>query len=249
MLVEVHRLTKVFRNFTAVSDVSFSIREGEILGLLGPNGAGKSTIIHTMLGLISPTAGEIRIFGLSLATHRSEILERVNFSSPYVSFPPRLTVYENLNVFAHLYALRDPAAKISELMRRFSIEHLRDKPMTRLSSGEGVCVGLCKAFMNEPKLLLLDEPTAHLDPRASLRVKEALLELRDRGTTTILYTSHNMAEAEQMCGRVVFLNRGRVLAIGSPIEVTQAILREERVAPALEEVFLKLGEGRGDEAA
>ncbi|HUO06464.1 MAG TPA: ABC transporter ATP-binding protein [Candidatus Binataceae bacterium] len=249
MLVEVDHLTKTFRNFTAVNDVSFSIREGEILGLLGPNGAGKSTIIHTLLGLIAPTAGEIRIFGMPLSTHRAEILQQLNFTSPYVSFPPRLTVYENLNVFALMYGVPDRPAKIAELLRKFSIERLSGKPVTRLSSGEGVCVGLCKAFLNDPKLLLLDEPTAHLDPRAARRVKEVLLDLRDRCGTTILYTSHNMAEAERMCERIVFLDRGRVIAAGSPIEVTHAILREERATPALEEVFIRVGEGDGDAAA
>ena len=204
MLVEVQHLTKVFRNFKVVNDVSFSIREGEILGLLGPNGAGKSTIIHAMVGLISPTAGEIQMFGMCLETHRAEILQRVNFTSPYVSFPPRLTVYENLNVFAHLYGVSDRAAKIMELLRKFAIAHLRDQPMARLSSGEGVRVGLCKAFLNDPQLLLLDEPTAHLDPRAARQVKEVLLDLRTRCGTTILYTSHNMAEAERMCARIVF---------------------------------------------
>jgi len=240
MLVEVEHLTKTFDEFTAVDDVSFSIRAGEIVGLLGPNGAGKTTTIHMVLGLIAPTSGEIRIFGKRLDEHREEILESVNFTSPYVAFPYRLTVLENLAVFARMYNLADPPRRIAELLGLFGIAHLRDKPISRLSSGENTRVGLCKALMNHPRLLLLDEPTAYLDPEIAFVVKEVLLAAQRERGTTILYTSHNMAEVERMCTRLIFMHRGRVIAEGSPIEVTQAILREERAQPALEEVFLRV---------
>jgi len=243
MLVQVEHLTKTFDGFKAVDDVSFSIRRGEILGLLGPNGAGKTTTIQMVLGLITPSAGEIRIFGKNLATHREEILERTNFTCPYVSFPFRLTVLENLTVFARLYAVAEPRRKIGDLMRRFSVEHLKDKPISRLSSGENTRVGLCKAFMNDPDLLLLDEPTAYLDPETAWQVKETLLAARSSNGMTILYTSHNMAEVEKMCDRIVFLHHGKVLVVGSPIEITQAILKEERDEPALEEVFMRVVRG------
>jgi len=244
MLVEIENLTKTFGEFRAVDDVSFGVDRGEIIGMLGPNGAGKTTTIHMILGLITPTSGRISIFGQSMATHRGEILERMNFTSPYVAFPFRLTVLENLMVFARIYNLKKPRARIDELLERFAITKLRDKAIARLSSGENTRVGLCKAFMNDPELLLLDEPTAYLDPEIAWQVKNALLEAQREKGTTILYTSHNMDEVERMCKRIVFLHHGKMIAAGSPIEITQAILEEEREEPALEEVFMRLVKGK-----
>jgi ABC-2 type transport system ATP-binding protein len=249
MLIEIDHLTKRFGKFVAVDDVSFEVRPGEIVGLLGPNGAGKTTTIHMILGLISPSAGEVRIFGQPFDAHRQEILEQMNFTSPYVAFPGRLTVFENLKVFARMYNVRDPRAKIAELAKLFGIEDLLRKPFSRLSSGETTRVGLCKAFMNEPKLLLLDEPTAYLDPQIAAHVKGILLEMQRERGTTILYTSHNMAEVEKMCSRIVFMSHGRIIASGSPIEVTQTILKEDRDEPALEEVFLHVARRQTNEAA
>ena len=241
--VDVQHLSKTFGDFAAVKDVSFSIGRGEIVGLLGPNGAGKTTTIHMILGLIAPTSGEIRIFGKSMHDSRAEILEEVNFSSPYVAFPYRLTVMENLRVFARLYNVVDPEGTIANLLRMLDVTQLASKPISKLSSGENTRVGLCKALMNNPRLLLLDEPTAYLDPEVALQVKQALLAAqRDRGMT-ILYTSHNMAEVETMCNRIVFLHHGTVVAAGTPREITRAILREEREEPALEEVFLRVVKG------
>ncbi|HTD15701.1 MAG TPA: ABC transporter ATP-binding protein [Chthoniobacterales bacterium] len=248
-LVEVQHLTKLFGNFKAVDDVSFFVRASEIVGLLGPSGAGKTTTIHMMLGLISPTAGSVRIFGKRLEENREQILQKVSFTAPYVLFPTRLTVFENLLVFARLYRVNHPSSKIRELLRMFAIEHLKNKPVSRLSSGENTRVGLCKAFMSDPKLLLMDEPTAYLDPQLALHVKEILLNMQYRSGTTILYTSHNMAEVEEMCSRIIFLNRGRVLATGTPIEVTQTILKENRTEPALREVFLHLARRQPNEVA
>jgi len=240
MLVEVKNLTKTFDDFTAVNDISFSIPEREIIGLLGPNGAGKTTTIQMILGLITPSAGSIRIFGHELASHRDEILQRTNFTSPYVAFPYRLTVLENLKVFARMYGVAQPRRRIDELLEMFGITKLRDKPIARLSSGENTRVGLCKALMNDPELLLLDEPTAYLDPEIAADVKTILLRAQRERGMTILYTSHNMVEVEVMCSRLIFLHHGRVIADGSPISVTQAILKEERAEPALEEVFLRI---------
>ncbi len=244
MLVEIENLTKTFGDFRAVDDVCFSIERGEIIGLLGPNGAGKTTTIHMILGLITPTSGRINIFGKSMETHREEILEQTNFTSPYTAFPYRLTVLENLKVFARIYNLARPRERIDELLERFGITKLRDKAIARLSSGENTRVGLCKAFMNDPRLLLLDEPTAYLDPEIAWQVKNALLEAQRERGTTILYTSHNMDEVERMCSRIIFLHHGKVIAAGSPIEITQAILEEEREEPALEEVFLRVVKGK-----
>jgi ABC-2 type transport system ATP-binding protein len=248
MLVTVERLTKTYGNFKAVDDVSFVVQAGEIAGLVGPNGAGKTTIIHMMLGLIAPDAGGVSLFGKSLEADREQILQRLNFTSPYMAFPARLTVFENLKVFAKIYNVRDPAAKIVELLERFGIGRLKNKPISRLSSGETTRVGLCKAFLNDPELLLLDEPTAYLDHQAALQVREILLDLQRTYGTTVLYTSHNMHEVQRMCTRIIFLSHGRIVTTGTPIEVTRKILKEDRDAPALDEVFIRIAGRQPDEA-
>lgn len=247
MLLAVEHLTKVFGKFRAVDNISFAIDEGEIVGLVGPNGAGKTTTIHMLLGLISPTSGSISLFGKRFEKHREEILAKLNFTSPYMALPGRLTVWENLKVFAQIYHVCNPAAKIDSLLERFGILHLKNKPVARLSSGESTRVGLCKAFLNDPDLLLFDEPTAYLDPQAALQVRRILLELQSRRATTILITSHNMRDVQQMCGRIVFLNRGRVMAVGTPIEVTRQVLKEDRDIPALDEVFIRIAQSHFDE--
>jgi ABC-2 type transport system ATP-binding protein len=240
MLVTIERLTKTYGNFKAVDEVSFVVEAGEIAGLVGPNGAGKTTIIHVMLGLISPNAGTVRLFGTSLDTNREQILQRLNFTSPYMAFPARLTVLGNLTVFARIYKVHDPLTKIVELLERFGIEPLKNTPISRLSSGETTRVGLCKAFLNNPELLLLDEPTAYLDLQAALQMRDVLLDLQRIYGTTILYTSHNMLEVQRICDRIIFLNQGRVIATGTPIEVTRDVLKEERDTPALDEVFIRI---------
>ncbi|MBV8358900.1 MAG: ABC transporter ATP-binding protein [Deltaproteobacteria bacterium] len=247
MLVAVEHLTKFFGKFKAVDDVSFCISEGEIVGLVGPNGAGKSTTIHMLLGLISPTYGHISLFGKCFEDHREEILQQLNFTSPYMAMPGRLTVYENLKVFARIYGVRNATAKISELLESFGITQLKYKPVARLSSGESTRVGLCKAFLNDARLLLFDEPTAYLDPQAAMQVREILLELQARSATTILITSHNMRDVQRMCGRIAFLSHGRLVASGTPIEVTRKVLKEDRQAPALDEVFLTIAKNQPDE--
>jgi ABC-2 type transport system ATP-binding protein len=248
MLVTVEGLTKTYGNFKAVDHVSFAVQKGEIAGLVGPNGAGKTTIIHIMLGLISPNAGVVRLFGKSLDTDREHILQRLNFTTPYMAFPVRLTVLENLTVFARIYRVHEPKAKISGLLERFGIGHLKNKPISRLSSGETTRVGLCKAFLNNPEMLLLDEPTAYLDLQAALQVRDTLLDLQRSCGTTILYTSHNMHEVQRICDRIIFLSHGRMIATGTPIEVTRKVLKEDRDAPALDEVFIRIAERQLDEA-
>jgi ABC-2 type transport system ATP-binding protein len=237
-LVSVEHLHKSFCKVRALDDLSFEVKEGEIVGLVGPNGAGKTTAIHVILGLISPDRGRVTLFGDTLDANREQILARLNFTSPYMAFPARLSVRENLDIFARLYNLREAKKRISYLLERFGMAHLRDTPIARLSSGETTRVGLCKAFLNDPDLLLLDEPTTYLDPQAALQVKEALRELQRDRIRTILFTSHDMREVQQTCQQVIFLNRGRVIASGNPIEVTRALLREHREAPALDEAFI-----------
>jgi ABC-2 type transport system ATP-binding protein len=248
MIVTVQHLTKTYGNFKAIDDVSFVVQTGEIAGLVGPNGAGKTTIIHIMLGLISPNAGTVRLFGKSLDTDREQILQKLNFTTPYMAFPARLTVLENLTVFARLYDVRSPAAKIKELLERFGIGRLKNKPISRLSSGETTRVGLCKAFLNQPQLLLLDEPTAYLDLQATLQVRDVLLDLQRSCGTTIVYTSHNMHEVQRMCDRIIFLSHGKIMATGTPIEVTRHILKENREVPALDEAFIRIARRQPDEA-
>jgi ABC-2 type transport system ATP-binding protein len=247
MLVEVTHLTRTFGKFKAVDDASFSVGAGEIVGLIGPNGAGKTTTVHMLLGLISPSSGTIRLFEKSLDKDREQILQRVNFTSPYVGFPPLLTVLENLLVFARIYNVANPSPRIMELLESFDIARVKNKQISLLSSGEHTRVALCKAFLNNPELLLLDEPTAHLDPQSALQVREVLLDLQQRFGTTILITSHNMREVQRVCSRIFFLSHGRVVASGTPLEVTQQILKEQREAPALDEVFIRIARRRRDE--
>jgi ABC-2 type transport system ATP-binding protein len=239
-IVKVEHLTKTFGTFTAVADVSFTIPHGEIVGLVGPNGAGKSTIVHLLLGLIAPTAGRVSLFGKQLRDDREKLLERLNFTSPYMAFPRRLTVAENLDIFARIYNVPDRPRRIAQLLERFGIAGLRNSPVSRLSSGETTRLGLCKAFLNAPELLLLDEPTAFLDPQAALEIRRLLIELQRMHGTTILYTSHNMREVQHVCDRLIFLNHGRIIASGTPLEVTRTILNERRDEPALEEAFIRV---------
>jgi len=234
-IVEVKNLTKRFGEFTAVDGISFDIQPGEILGLLGPNGAGKTTTIQMLLGLVTPTAGSIRMFGLDLATHREEILQQVNFSSTYISMPYSLTVEENLRVVAKLYGMADITRRIDEMLKKVEMEDLRTKVTRRLSSGQMTRLTLAKAFLTEPKVLLLDEPTASLDPDIAHKIRALLKEVRRSSGLSILYTSHNMKEMEEMSDRIIFLQKGKIVAQGTAQEITQRFGQRD-----LEDVFLKL---------
>jgi ABC-2 type transport system ATP-binding protein len=232
------RLRKAFGDFVAVDDVSFTIGRGEILGLLGPNGAGKTTTLQMLLGLITPTSGSIRIFGLDLARHREAILQRANFSSTYVSLPYTLSVRENLAVFGRLYGLKSLKPRIEAVLDLLHLQDLADRQTRELSSGQLTRLHLAKALLNEPELLFLDEPTASLDPDTADQIRQLLKRLRAERQLSILYTSHNMAEMEEMSDRVVFLSGGKVLATGTPQDL---IARFE--AQDLEELFLKIARG------
>jgi len=237
-LVEVQHLTKRFGAVTAVDDISFEIQPGEILGLLGPNGAGKTTTIQMLLGLITPTAGTIRMFGLELASHREQILQQVNFSSTYISLPYSLTVEENLWVVAKLYGLTDIPRRIDEVLKKVELEESRTKVTRRLSSGQLTRLTLAKAILTEPKILFLDEPTASLDPDIAHKVRALLREVRRTAGLSMLYTSHNMREMEEMSDRIIFLQRGKIVAQGTAKEITQRFGQRD-----LEDVFLKLARG------
>ncbi len=238
-IVRVSALTKVFQGrVTAVDGISFSIFRGEIVGLLGPNGAGKTTTLHILLGLITPTSGSVRIFGKDpFSRDREGILSRINFTSPYVSLPYSLTPRENLRVFARLYGVRDVEGRINELLAMFGLEDMADEPVRRLSSGQITRLGLAKALLNEPELLFLDEPTASLDPLMAERTRRLLKDINHTGGTTIFYTSHNMKEMEELCDRIIFLNRGRIVAEGSPGEILRRYGECE-----LERLFVRIAE-------
>ena len=234
-ITEVSKLTKRFGGITALDSLSFRICRGDILGLLGPNGAGKTTAIHCMLGLITPTSGSIRILGLDIGRHRRRILAQVNFSSAYTSLPSNLTVRENLVVFARLYGLRTARGKINSLLELFEIEETADQLTGSLSSGQLTRLNLCKAFLNDPEILFLDEPTASLDPDIAAKVRERLHDLQRERGLTMIYTSHNMQEVEQMCDRVIFLAKGRIVMQGSPAEIIKQSKRS-----SLEDLFISI---------
>ena len=234
-VVQVSQLTKRFGDFTAVDGVSFEIRPGEIVGLLGPNGAGKTTTIQMMLGLITPTAGSIRMFGLDLEEHREAIMHRINFSSTYISMPYSLTAEENLRVVAKLYGLTRVDQRIDGVVKQLEMEDFRSKLTRKLSSGQMTRLTLAKAILTEPEVLFLDEPTASLDPDIAHKIRMFLREVRRSSGLSILYTSHNMNEMEQMSDRIIFLQRGRIVAEGTSAEIVQRFGQAD-----LEEVFLRI---------
>ncbi len=234
-ILEVKSLKKRFGDSIAVDDISFDIQPGEILGLLGPNGAGKTTTIQMLLGLVTPTAGSIHMFGLDLATHREQILQQVNFSSTYISMPYSLTIEENLWVVAKLYGMTDIARRIDEVLKKVEMEDSRTKVTRRLSSGQMTRLALAKAILTEPKILFLDEPTASLDPDIAHKIRALLKDVRQSAGLSVLYTSHNMREMEEMSDRIIFLQKGKIVAQGTAQEITQRFGQRD-----LEEVFLKL---------
>ncbi len=219
--IEVKSLVKDFDGFKAVDELSFVAEEGKITGLLGPNGAGKTTTIQMLLDIITPTSGSISIFGKDFKDHREEILSKVNFSSPYVALPTNLTVLENLLTFARLYSVKKPKEKIDELADFFEIRHLLNKITASLSTGQLTRVNLTKAFINNPKLLLLDEATASLDPDIADKTRKVLKKMQLEKGVTILYTSHNMAEIEELCDKVIFMNKGKVREEGTVEELVK----------------------------
>jgi len=231
----VEELTKVFNGLTAVDHLNFSVYRGEIVGLLGANGAGKTTTIQMILGLIRPTSGRIEIFGRELQQHRIEILSRMNLSSTGVNLPMNLRVWQNLWVFAKLYEVRDARSRINDLLELLEIAHLRDAFTGQLSSGEQTRLNLCKALLNRPELLLLDEPTASLDPNIADKVRKLLRQLQREQGITMLYTSHNMRDVEEVCDRILFIHNGRLIAEGSP----QQVIEQFRTR-SLEEVFIRI---------
>lgn len=239
VVVEVNNLTKKFGSFTAVDDISFEIKEGEIVGLLGPNGAGKTTTIQMLLGLITPTGGRIEIFGKDLRKSREEILSLSNFSSTYTHLPWRLTVWENLYVAALLYDVEKPKEKVKKVIGMMDLEEFENTTIDKLSSGWITHVNLARTFINDPKLILLDEPTASLDPEGAFEIRREILSYRKTNNTTILWTSHNMAEVEEVCDRVIFLKEGKIIATDTPTGLSKTI-RFCRISMMVEKGLEKL---------
>ncbi len=222
-VVEIHNLTKSFPNIVAVDNISFSLRRGEILGLLGPNGAGKTTTLQMLLGVLTPTSGDISFFGKSLMHNREFILDRINFSSTYINLPWVLTVRENLNVLSHLYTIPDRKKRVEEVVDLFNLRDLLSQSIDSLSAGQVTRLNLAKAFLNKPQVLLLDEPTASLDPDVARYVRSFIMEQRRTWDLSIIFTSHNMAEVEEVCDRVIFINRGSVIADDTPQNLARTI--------------------------
>lgn len=224
-LVRARELTKTFNGRTAVDSINFDIHPGEIVGFLGPNGAGKTTTIRMLLNILNPTSGELRLFGHTFGRNRTDILMKMNASSGTLTLPGKLSTYENLRVFADMYGLRGASARIATLIKKFDLTDLQHRPVYSLSTGQQVRVSLAKAFLNRPRLLLLDEPTASLDPDVADRVRSFLTTVVKEEETTVFLTSHNMAEVEEVCTRVLFLNEGKIQAEGTPQELARRITR------------------------
>src|SRR3979411_144253 len=242
--IEGARLGKLYKTPRAVDDVSFRIARGSITGLLGGNGAGKTTTIAMIMGLVLPTSGSVQVLGRSMPGQSAHVLGRMNFESPYVDMPMRLTVRQNLTVFGRLYAVANLRERIEALAADLDLSECLDRPNGKLSAGQKTRVALAKALINQPELLLLDEPTASLDPDTADWIRQHLIAYRKANNATILLASHNMLEVERLCDRVIIMKRGRIEDDDSPDKI---MLRYNRAS--LEEVFLDVARGRAQDSA
>jgi ABC-2 type transport system ATP-binding protein len=236
-------LVKDYRRTRAVDGVDLTVHAGERVALLGPNGAGKTTTLLMLLGVVAPDAGSVEIGGIALDRHRSHAAEQVGFAAGYLPLTERMRVVEYLRLFGQIYGIADPTPVIDEGLERFRISHLAQAMGTELSSGQRTLIGIVRATLHRPRLLILDEPTASLDPDVAQRVRQGLLELASLYGTALLMTSHDMSDVERVCERVVFLSHGNVVADGTPREIADAYGHGD-----LEGVFLHLAE-RHDVAA
>ena len=232
-VLSVTELRKLYGDVVAVDAISFQVGRDEIVGLLGPNGAGKTTTINMILGVLQPTAGGIRIAGIDLHRQRSRALACTNFAAVYAPLPGNLTVWQNLRFFGLIYGVQNLADRIAGLLRDFDLQRFRDVKSGVLSSGEQTRLGLAKAMLNAPQLLLLDEPTASLDPATAHDIRARIRQFATRGTGGVLWTSHNMYEVEEVCDRVLFLSHGKVLLEGDP-----KTLPRQHGKRSLEELFI-----------
>lgn len=233
--ISVKNLVKKFGQFTAVDNISFDISAGKIVGLLGGNGAGKTTTLSMLVGILLPNSGEISMLGKDMLTNRHEALKDMNFSSPYVDLPSRISVRENLTIFAHLYNVPNYKVRIQELATELNLVSFLDKPYGNLSAGQKTRVSLSKSLINKPKILLLDEPTASLDPDTADWIRNYLVAYQKNTGATILLASHNMQEVERMCHDVIMMKQGRVADRGTTAELISKYGRDD-----LEAVFLHI---------
>lgn len=238
--IEADRLTKRYGDSIAVDGISFSIAAGTVTGLLGGNGAGKTTTIGMILSLVAPTAGRVNVLGFDMARDAYRVLHRMNFESPYVDLPHRLTVRQNLSVFGRLYGVKNIAERIARLATDLDLKDFVDRASGKLSAGQKTRVALAKALINEPDILILDEPTASLDPDTADWIRGHLERYRENKNATILLASHNMGEVERLCDRVLMMKRGKIVDDDAPAKLVARYGRQN-----LEEVFLDIARGRG----
>jgi ABC-2 type transport system ATP-binding protein len=239
--ISVERLVKIYKNETAVDGISFALKPGTVTALLGPNGAGKTTTIATIMGLLTPTSGRVTVLGAEMPRQRHRVLHRMNFESPYVDMPMRLTIRQNLTVFGMLYGVANLKERIARLAGELELTDLLDRPTGKLSSGQKTRVSLAKSLINEPEVLLLDEPTASLDPDTADWVRGRLERYCKDRQATVLLASHNMAEVERLCERVIMMKRGRIEDDDTPERLISRYGRR-----TLEEVFLDIARGSGE---
>jgi ABC-2 type transport system ATP-binding protein len=241
--IAVERLVKIYKTVPAVAGISFALEAGSITGLLGGNGAGKTTTIATIMGLVTPTSGRVTVLGAEMPKQRYRVLHRMNFESPYVEVPMRLTVRQNLTVFGMLYGVDELPERITRLGRELDLTDLLDRPTGKLSAGQKTRVSLAKALINDPDVLLLDEPTASLDPDTADWVRGHLERYCRERSATVLLASHNMAEVERLCDRVIIMKQGRIEGDDTPAKLIARYGRR-----TLEEVFLDVARGNGVES-
>jgi ABC-2 type transport system ATP-binding protein len=236
-ILSVERLSKSYGKLRAVDGVSFRVAPGEIVGLVGPNGAGKTTTINMILGVLEPTAGRIEIEGVDLKADRSRALARTNFAAVYAPLPGNLTIEQNLRIFGMIYGVENLSSRIEELLAAYDLSGFRRTKAGVLSSGEQTRLGLAKAMLNRPRLLLLDEPTASIDPSNARDIRAGISDFVDSGHCGVLWTSHNMYEVEAVCDRVLFLSRGKIVLEGDPKTLTR-----EHGAASLDDLFVTVAQ-------
>lgn len=219
----VKNLCKSFGSFHAVSDISFSLSQGEILGFLGQNGAGKTTTIQMLLGVLTPTSGKIEYFGRNFHLHKEELLESINFSSAYTNLPYNIKVKDALHFVSYFYALPNRALRVKEIVESFNLTQLLDSRVASLSAGEQTRLNLAKAFLNRPKVILLDEPTASLDPETAQMAREYIYKIKQQEKMSVVFTSHNMVEVEELCDRVIFIENGKITANDTPYNLSRKL--------------------------
>ena len=234
-MIEINSLRKMYKNTLAVNDINFKINKGSIIGLLGPNGCGKSTTIGMMLGLIKPTSGEVLINNKNIEKDRTDLLQKMNFISPYIELPKKLTIEENLKVYGRMYGVKNLKDKIAELMEKLNLAEFKKRKTGELSSGQKNRVSLAKALINDPEILLLDEPTASLDPDVGDYVRSIIENFASNNKKTILIASHNMNEVERLCDEVLMMKNGQIIDKGKSVDLINSHGRKN-----LEEVFLKI---------